>query len=186
MDRLDRHAERLLDLKSDRERQLYFEQHSELRCDEGARVLCRSAVALLYSNIDGARIMCPALTSLSQIQGDELSAGYCDLAWAALHFSSGSDFQKAPKLDECRRSQAAKRDEEATITRCSSLPTLVHVGRLDLFWEWEGQARLVSSKTGTPARERGFAACLERRMEAGRKRLRTGFRRLHRRRCSCL
>src|SRR5688500_3500823 len=61
MDSFEQHVDALVGLKSDRERKRYLEQHAELRCDEGARVLCRSAVALLQSDIDQARGLCRAL-----------------------------------------------------------------------------------------------------------------------------
>ena len=137
------HVDNLVALTSDHQRRAYLRRCPELYSDENVRLLCRQAVALLYSNLADSRSLCRVLTVVAQTKRTPLSFAYRDHAWAAAYFNGGVDYRRAFGRWKAAVAyfEEAGRSDEAAITRLSALPTLVCVDQLDLFAEWVSSAR---------------------------------------------
>ena len=150
MDAFETHVRTLVGLTSDRQRKAYIHLNPELYADESVRLLCRQAVALLYSNVTYARSVCQVLTVLARVKRTPLTFAYRDHAWGAVYFNGGSDYRKA--FTRWKRAivhfDQIGRSDEAAITRLSALPTLICLDQLDLFDEWVDSARAIFERNG--------------------------------------
>ncbi len=147
---LEAHVDRIVGLTNDQQRADYLRAAPELKSDEGARVLCRHAVALLYCNVNYARSLCRFLAVIARARPTPLTSAYRDHAWGAAYFTGGLDYRKA--LVRWKRAvrylEQAGRSDEAAITRLSALPTLACLDQLDLFAEWVNSAQATFETNG--------------------------------------
>ena len=150
MENLERHVDRLLELATDSERGAYLRATPELATAEGARVLCRSAVALSSRDLSHSQAICHSLNELALLLPEHLVLGYRDHAWAAQNLQSGSNYRVTVGLWKAalQHFEAAGRPDEAAITSYCGLATLDFVRDTELFWLWEARARQHFEATG--------------------------------------
>ncbi len=160
METLETHVKNLVVLTSDHQRKAYLRRCPELYSDENVRLLCRQAVALLFSNVADSRNLCHVLTAIAQTRRTPLTSAYRDHAWGAAYYKGGVDYRRA--LARWKRAvtyfERAGRSDEAAITRLSALPTLACLDQLDLFAEWVNSARASFESKGDRLRLARLAA----------------------------
>jgi CHAT domain-containing protein len=124
-------------------RKTFVREHPVMSTVEGARVLCRTSVALTARDFVAAERLCEALDEVVELSSVAATKGYRDHAWAAYSHQVGSDYRKAVALwlSAINNFESAGLTYEAAITSSCAIVDLDLMGEYERLRQCETRAR---------------------------------------------
>lgn len=150
MDNLQDLIAKLAQIGDDGGRSTFIREHPQLTTLEGARLLCRTSVALTSRDLVQAERLCDTLDVVASLNSISAVCGYRAHARAAHFHQAGTDLRQAVALwvtaIECF--EAAGLPHEVAISSSCAVSDSGSVGNLQLAWECESRARSYFEATG--------------------------------------